>query len=152
MGNYVAKLQTIELAVGDAFMQPPQRKNLSQMRIAAAQMQELPACCKLPHLHPPLIVSHVAKLQTFELIEGTAVTQPAQCKNLSRVRAAATLMQEPPACCKLPHLHPPLIVSHVAKLQTFELIEGTAVTQPAQCKNPSWVRAAATLMQEPLAC
>ena len=152
MGNYVAKLQTLELAVGDAFMQPPQRKNLSQMRIAAAQMQELPACCKLPHLHPPLNFSHLAKLQTFELIEGTAVTQPPQRKHLSQMRIAAAQMQELPACCKLPHLHPPLIVSHVAKLQTFELIESTAVTQPAQCKNLSWVRAAATLMQEPLAC
>ena len=98
MCNYVAKLQTFQLAVGDAFMQPPQRKNLSQMRTAAAQMQEPPACCKLPHLHPPLIFSHVAKLQTFEMVEGTAVTQPAQCKNLSWVRAAATLMQEPLAC------------------------------------------------------
>ena len=76
IGNYVAKLQTFELAVGDAFMQPPQRKILSQMRIAAAQMQELPACCKLPHLHPPLIVSHLAKLQTFELIEGMPSRSP----------------------------------------------------------------------------
>ena len=96
------------------------------MRIAAAQMQEPPACCKLPHLHPPLIISHLAKLQTFELIEGTAVTQPAQCKNLSWVRAAATLMQEPAslhvraACASELHAYP------CRKIQTFEL----AVSEP----------------------